>query len=113
VFLAESILHPSKSIRKGFELMTVITDEGRAITGFKVEENDDVLVLRDPAGGKKSTVDQDAIDEISPSEISAMPAGLANQLAGRQQFMDLLRFVIDINGRGSMRLEQLKAAIAK
>ncbi len=113
VFLAESILHPSKSIRKGFELLTVITDDGRAVTGFKVEESNDVLVLRDPAGGKKLTVGQDEIDEVSPSEISAMPAGLANQLAGRQQFMDLLRFVIDINGRGSKQLEKLKSGIAK
>ena len=107
-FLIESILHPSKSIRKGFEQIAVITDNGLVVTGFRVKDDARELILREPAGGKQITIKKDAIDEILPSPKSAMPPGLANQLGSRQQFLDLARFVMDIYEGGPKRLLELK-----
>ncbi|MDE0736627.1 MAG: protein containing Coagulation factor 5/8 type, partial [Pirellulaceae bacterium] len=107
-FLIESILHPSKSIRKGFEQIAVITDNGLVVTGFRVKDDARELILREPAGGKQITIKKDAIDEILPSPKSAMPPGLANQLGNRQQFLDLARFVMEIYDGGPKRLSELK-----
>ncbi len=108
-FLIESILHPSKFIRKGFEQTTIVTDEGLAITGFKVTENDDKIVLREPASGKEITIETGAVDDSVTSQVSAMPPGLANQLGSRQQFLDLARFLMQINEGGPRALKELKA----
>lgn len=74
-FLVESILHPSKSIRKGFEQVAAITDSGLVVTGFRVKENAQQLILREPAGGKQIVIDKTELDEVLPSPKSAMPLG--------------------------------------
>lgn len=108
VFLIESVLHPSKSIRKGFEQVVVITDNGLVVTGFKTRDDDREIVLREPAGGREFTIPKDEIDEVVPSPKSAMPPGLVNQLASREQFLDIARFLMDINEGGPARLKELK-----
>lgn len=111
-FLIESVLRPSKFIRKGFELAVVVTDEGRVVNGFKVSDDTDAIVLREPAGGKEIRIAKDDVDEIAQAELSAMPPGLANQLADRTQFLDLVRFLMEINEGGAPRLRELKAGAA-
>jgi len=104
VFLVESILKPSKEIRKGFEPIIVITDEGKQLTGLLVEETAEKLVLRDPKkDGEPVTFNKDEIDEQAESKQSIMPPGLMNQLANRQQFLDLLRYVMAITEGGPQR----------
>jgi len=110
VFLVESVLHPSKSIRKGYEQVVVITDSGLVVTGFKVRSDSSKLVLREPAGGKEIEIAKDQIDEVVTSPKSAMPPGLVNQLSHRDQFLDVTRFLIEIHAGGPARLAELKAA---
>lgn len=113
VFLIDSVLHPSKAIRKGFEQVIVLTDKGLVVTGFKVSDDGETVVLREPAGGKEIEIAADEIDEMINSPKSAMPPGLVNQLATRQQFLDIARFLMEINEGGPARLSELKAASAK
>lgn len=108
LFLIESILNPSKDVRKGFEQVSVVTVKGLVVTGFKVKETEESIVLREPAGGKEITIAMDDVDEIVPSRKSAMPPGLANQLVSREQFLDIARFLMDINEGGPNRLRELK-----
>lgn len=112
-FLVESVLHPSKSIRKGFEQVVVITDSGLAVTGFRVKDDGNSLVLREPAGGKEIKFEKDEVDEVVPSTKSAMPPGLVNQLSTRQQFLDLTRFLMEIYEGGPARLAELKPTVGK
>ena len=107
-FLVESVLEPSKEIRKEFAQIKVLTDSGLVLTGFHVAEDDKELILREPAGGKEIKLAQDEIDDVIPAKVSAMPAGLVNQLNNRQQFFDLIKFLIDINHGGPERLAKLK-----
>lgn len=109
-FLIESVLHPSRFIRKGFEQVSVITDEGLVITGYKLQEKEGRLILREPAAGKQIAIATDTIDDTIPSKTSAMPVGLANQLASREQFLDVARFLMEIHDGGPARLQQLKQA---
>ncbi|MFP6765479.1 MAG: hypothetical protein VB858_17760, partial [Planctomycetaceae bacterium] len=112
VFLVDSVLHPSRSIRKGFEQVVVITNSGLVVTGFKIRDDGPVLVLREPAGGKEIKIEKDQIDEVVTSPRSAMPPGLVNQLSHRDQFLDVTRFLMEIYGGGPARLQELKAAAA-
>ncbi len=107
--LVESILEPSKVIKKGYEPITVATDDGRTITGLLVEERPDAVVLRDPAqDGKVVAIAGDRIEGRRKGGPSVMPAGLVNALASRQQFLDLVRYLMEIAEYGPTRARALR-----
>ncbi|MCP4784750.1 MAG: heme-binding protein [Fuerstiella sp.] len=100
-YVVTSLLKPSGEIRKGYESITVVTIDGRTQTGLLVSRDDDGVVLRDPArNGDRITITSNEVDEILPSKLSIMPAGIVNQLGGRPQFLDLLRYLLDIRDGG-------------
>src|SRR5271156_5944279 len=97
VELVESILDPSKVIKKGYETNTIVTDDGRTVTGLLLEERADAVVLRDPRqDGKAITIAKGRIEQRSNRGPSLMPAGLMNALTSRQQFLDLVRYLMEI-----------------
>jgi putative heme-binding domain-containing protein len=99
--LVEALLEPSKSIRKGFELVTIATVHGRTVTGLVLNTNDKQVVLRDPAQPAQNvTIATADIERQLISATSAMPAGLVNQLTSRQQFLDMLRYLIALRDGG-------------
>lgn len=107
--LVESILDPSKVIRKGFESVVVQTTDGKTVTGLLVEETADKLVLRDVGqGGLLVTLSKAQIEERVSGKVSIMPAGQVNALAGRSQFLDLARYLIEIAEGGPARAQQLQ-----
>ncbi len=111
VFLVESILQPSKVIKKGFETVSIVTDEGQTITGLLAEDRADAIVIRDPGqNGRLITIAKDSIEAHKKDGPSIMPAGLVNALASRQQFLDLLRYLMDIRDGGPSRALELKPA---
>ena len=98
-----------RSIKKGYEPVTIATDDGRTITGLLVEERPDAVVLRDPAqDGKPVTIARDRIEERRDGGPSLMPAGLVNALASRQQFLDLVRYLMEIAEYGPARARALR-----
>ena len=104
VSLVESMLYPSRTIRKGFELSTVITHAGRNYSGRIVEQTDDKIVLRDTSPERRLvTLSRKSIDQISPSTKSSMPDGLVDLLSDRQQFLDLLRYMMELKAAGPTR----------
>ena len=107
-FIVDSVLNPSKVIRKEFLQSMVLTEDGLAISGFIVNETDDELILKEPAGGKIIKLDQDDVLAMKPSKVSAMPPGLVNQLSDKNEFLDLIRFLMDINDGGPKRLNELR-----
>ena len=109
VFLVESVLTPSKDIRKGFEPHIIGTSDGLVITGLKAKEDSKTLILREPGGGKEIKIATNNIEFRSVGKKSLMPEGLANQLSNREQFLDLVRFLMEINDGGQARLKELKA----
>ena len=90
--LVVSVLEPSKTIRKGYEAVSVATESGKLLAGILVERTADKLVLRDLARqGEQVTLKTADITEVKLQAESLMPAGQMNQLASRQQFFDLIR----------------------
>ena len=79
VELVEAVLDPSKAIRKGYEPVTIATDDGRTVTGLLAEERPDAVVLRDPAhDGKPFTIARNRIEQQNRGGPSIMPSGLVN-----------------------------------
>jgi putative heme-binding domain-containing protein len=100
-YVVMSLLKPSAEIRKGYESVTIVTVDGRTLTGLLVSRSDQSVVLRDPArNGDRVTIAAKDIDEVVPSKLSIMPAGIVNQLGGQQQFLDLLRYLLDMRDGG-------------
>ena len=94
----ESILLPSKVIKKGYESVKVLTTDGQVLLGRIVTDDDgDDLALRDPTDTNKVTrIARDDIETVSPNDQSTMPQDLADQLKDRQQFLDLVRYLMEI-----------------
>ena len=108
-YLVEAILEPSKVIKKGYETVTISTEDGRTVSGLLGEERADAVVIRDPGqDGKAVTVRKDQIEERKDGGASIMPAGLVNNLGTRQQFLDLVRYLMEIAEKGPARALELK-----
>src|SRR5216683_7046331 len=103
VDLIDSVLRPSKTITKGYESITIVTKRGTNLIGLLAEERPDRLILRDPTKEfAPITVSKTDIEERSTSPVSIMPAGLVNQLGTRQQFLDLVRYLMEITEKGRL-----------
>lgn len=107
--IVEAVLEPSKSIRKGFESASVLTTDGETLTGLLVEHTDTKVVLRD-GNNQLLTVQRKEMESFVNQTQSIMPAGQINQLASRQQFLDLLRYLIEIRDGGVVRAKELQPA---
>ncbi len=109
--LVESVLLPSRVIRKGFESVTVSTADGKVLSALLVERNKERIVVRDISrGGEPTTLAASDIEEVKVNATSIMPAGQVNQLNSQQQFLDLIRYLIEIRDGGPARAAQLQPA---
>jgi putative heme-binding domain-containing protein len=107
--IVESILHPTKEVAKGFETVTIARADGGLVTGLLAEDRPDAVILRDPArDGKLVAIAKRDIDERKDGGPSIMPSGLVNQLASRQQFLDLVRYLREIADGGPGRARELR-----
>jgi len=111
--LVESLLLPSKVIKKGFETIVIATTDGRTILGILAEDRPDAVVLRDTTQiGRTISVSKGLIEQRNDKGPSTMPDGLANLLSSRQEFLDLARYLIEIAEQGPDRARELRPAAA-
>lgn len=97
--LVDSVLRPSKLIDKAFAQVNVLTTEGKVYTGVRISEDDKELVLRNLAQPQPITIPKADIEEVVESRTSIMPANLTRLLKSRDEFNDLMRYVIEIRKR--------------
>ena len=104
--LVESLLYPSRAIRKGYETNTIVTDTGRVVSGLVARENDKEVVLRDAANLEKEIVIlKGEIDERSVNTKSMMPEGLMATVGRLRDFLDLASYVLEVADGGAGRAE--------
>ncbi|HEY2415269.1 MAG TPA: DUF6797 domain-containing protein [Pirellulaceae bacterium] len=107
-YLVESILEPSKMIRKGFELVTVGLADGRVVTGIVTQSDEQQITLRDTGAPDKTIeIPRRDIETQKANPLSAMPAAVANQITSRQSFLDLARYLMEIRDGGRARAAAL------
>jgi putative heme-binding domain-containing protein len=112
--LVESILAPSKVIRKGYETVTIVKESGETLTGLLDSEDAQTITLRDPSrDGQPLAIRRKEVEERKIGDVSLMPAGLVNQLAGRGAFLDLVRYLIEVADGGPERARQLRPSASE
>jgi putative heme-binding domain-containing protein len=85
------ILDPNRSVEGNFRAYTVITKDGKVVTGLLASESRTAIEIVD-AEAKRFAIQRDEIDEFLPSSNSLMPVGFEKQLPPAK-FADLLAFL--------------------
>jgi putative heme-binding domain-containing protein len=86
-----SIVNPNIEIREGFQYFSVTTTDGRSLSGFLVERDAQILVLRG-LEGEDITLRQADIRQLTPMGRSLMPEGLLEGMEP-QQLRDLFAYL--------------------
>ena len=92
-YMVESILEPNAAIAEHYENTLFQLQDGAVRMGIIAFENEREVILQDSAqGGEEARLLTD--DIIRRANLpSLMPAGLADQLKNRQEFLDLTKFL--------------------
>ncbi|MEO2046059.1 MAG: PVC-type heme-binding CxxCH protein [Pirellulales bacterium] len=96
--LLKSLLEPSANIKQGYSTVQVITNNGQVFSGVLLQRTDAYVRLRD-ANNKERTFPIDDLDEMIPSKLSIMPAGLVETLT-RAELVDLVRYLSSLGRPG-------------
>ncbi len=89
--LLESIVFPSASFVRSYEPFVVTTKSGRQHNGLLRKDAADEIVIATGAD-QEVRIPRADVDEVQPSTVSVMPAGLDQQLSGRE-LADLIAFL--------------------
>ncbi len=89
--LLMSIVSPSVEIREGFEHVVIMTRKGDVYSGFRTEENDNAVFLRELSGAARS-IPKQQIKSTTYSPVSLMPEGLLDGLQERE-LQDLFAYL--------------------
>ena len=86
-----NIVNPSAEIREGFESFIIETKDDRTLSGFLVERDAQLLVLRG-VDGQNVTLEPKDVVEMRPGSLSLMPEGLLDPLSD-EQVRDLFAYL--------------------
>jgi putative heme-binding domain-containing protein len=89
--LLESIVFPSASFVRSYEPVQVTTKSGKVHNGLVRKDAPDEVVLATSAT-EEVRIPRDDVEEVVPSKVSVMPAGLDQQLTPRE-LADLVAFL--------------------
>jgi len=96
-YLIESILLPNKAIKENYHSLVVETNAGKVLTGVKIRENSNELVLRDAEDREVSIPISEIAERVNGGSI--MPAGLTDNLT-EAEFIDLVKFLSELGKLG-------------
>ena len=86
-----SIVNPNAEIREGYQFISVETKDDRSLSGFQVDRDNQVIVLRG-LDGQDVTITAKEIKEVQSMGRSLMPEGLLDGLT-EQQLRDFFAFL--------------------
>ena len=97
----ESIIEPSKEIKEGYQAFQAVTRKGQVVSGLKISQTADEVVLRDATARDVRIAAKD-LEELTASKVSLMPDNVISQLT-YDQFIDLVAFLKDRKAQESLR----------
>jgi putative heme-binding domain-containing protein len=89
--LLSNVFDPSLVIGADYQVSTVVTKDGRNLTGLIVENNDRRVVVR-MAGESEEAVPRNNVEYTRLSKLSMMPEGVENAFS-KQDLCDLFAFL--------------------
>jgi putative heme-binding domain-containing protein len=98
--ILESILEPSKVISDQYQNIMIKTTDDRTIVGRIVDDSADKLVIQpNPLDPGRTEVKKSEIEAMKPSDISPMPAHLADVLTA-EEILDLIAYLESGGNKG-------------
>jgi putative heme-binding domain-containing protein len=89
--LVSNVFDPSLVIGADYQVSTVVTKDGRNLTGLVVEDNERRVVIR-MAGENEETVPRNNVEYTRRSKLSMMPEGVENVFS-KKELCDLFAFL--------------------
>jgi putative heme-binding domain-containing protein len=89
--VVSSVFDPSLVIGPGYQTVTVVTTDGRNLTGLVTEDSEQRVVLTLPGEGEEA-IPRNAIRYTHVSKLSMMPEGIES-LLDRKELADLFAFL--------------------
>lgn len=86
-----NVLRPSQEIREGFRTFQALTTDGRVVTGFVVDDNEEIVTLRE-ASGQSITLNKEELEAYKATAKSIMPDGLLDKMT-EEQVRDLFAYL--------------------
>ena len=86
-----NVVNPSGQIREGYENFLVLTDDGRTLNGFIVDQDNQVVLLRN-AEGQTTVIRRDEVEVLRAMKQSLMPEGILAKMKD-QQIRDLFAYL--------------------
>ncbi|MGI9242919.1 MAG: PVC-type heme-binding CxxCH protein, partial [Verrucomicrobiales bacterium] len=105
-YMVESILRPNAAIAEHYENRLFDLKDGTVQIGIVAFKSEKEVTVRDSAqNGKEIRISADSIqrEQALPS---LMPAGLADQLNDRQEFLDLAKFLSELGKPGDFENDE-------
>jgi putative heme-binding domain-containing protein len=93
-----AILAPSAGISHNYENFSVLTEEGQVITGLKISETDDEVVIR-TADAINRKIPAEEIVQMKKSDKSIMPENL-HHITGQQGLIDVVEYMTTLKKKG-------------
>jgi putative heme-binding domain-containing protein len=106
--LVASVFDPSLVIGPAYQTTTVVTEDGRNLTGLVTEDSDRRIALAMPGGGKE-TVGRNEVKYTRTSKLSMMPEGIETIL-DRKELADLFAFLALDHPPGDPRARPIPGA---
>jgi putative heme-binding domain-containing protein len=108
--LLSNVFDPSLVVGPGYQATTVVTRDGRSLTGLIAEDNAQRVVLKLPGGGQQA-VSRGDVESVTVSKLSMMPEGIEN-LFDRRELADLFAFLALDRPPGDPRARPIPGAPA-
>ncbi|MCP4513483.1 MAG: dehydrogenase, partial [Fuerstiella sp.] len=89
-YVLSNLIDPSAEIDRAYRLTTVLTTDGRLLSGFMVQQDDTWLVVR--TQDARIRVAMKEVEELSTSNTSMMPEGMLRDFTDHQ-VRDLLVYL--------------------
>ncbi|MBX9652799.1 HEAT repeat domain-containing protein [bacterium] len=96
-YLVESLLLPSSKVKENYHSLTVITDEGKVVTGIPEKQSESEITLR-LADDKTVSIAKSSIDETKQGG-SLMPTDVVDALPSGD-LLDLVRYLSELGKPG-------------
>jgi putative heme-binding domain-containing protein len=104
--IIESVIWPKRQIKEGYEMTTILTDDGRSLSGYLTSEDAGTIGLRDLATGKIREIPIQNIEERI-NKGTAMPSGFTNSLT-REELRDLVAYLASLTGNSAQPTKAIK-----
>jgi putative heme-binding domain-containing protein len=94
--IIESVLWPKRQVKEGYMSTTLMSDDGRIVSGYIQSEDDRKIVIRNAADGTLNTLQKKNIEERRNAG-SLMPPGITASL-DPTELRDLIKYLTSRNG---------------